>query len=457
QGRNPQLKTIIIEQHTIPGGYVSGFKRKNFYFDGGAEGFSGMTQESGLAIKLKELGFEHEYYRIEPLDVYYHDETIFKLYTNKDDLFREVKTKFPEHSEGIKELFKECAKIKKVISAGQTLPEYDNLGFIDFIANFVPNDIIKDAFNLFCLWLGVGPNELPAKQGAMLIHNVFSKGVFYPKGGMQAFSNNLAAVYQNNGGQIAFSKTVQEIVVANGEAIGVKLDNGSFIQAKWIVSNADLKRTVLEYTGKQYFPDKYVKYISELKNSPTGIMAFLGVDMDLSSYPSHFQIGLSLDTLPKVGKGEFEINKLAVRIPAIVEPSLKNNGGYSIIAFIFAPYNWQNYWFTELDKVKGERYYQNKNEILDIVIDKIEQIIPGLRNKIIVKELATPLTFERYVQVTEGAWYGTPRFVQKMPDFKTPIPNLLLAGASVKGSGVMSALRSGLFAGKYILQNWKSD
>ncbi|MCK4973481.1 MAG: NAD(P)-binding protein, partial [Candidatus Heimdallarchaeota archaeon] len=38
QNHNPKLKTVILEQHSIPGGFVTGFKRKGMYFDAGAEG-----------------------------------------------------------------------------------------------------------------------------------------------------------------------------------------------------------------------------------------------------------------------------------------------------------------------------------------------------------------------------------------------------------------------------------
>ena len=81
------------------------------------------------------------------------------------------------------------------------------------------------------------------------------------------------------------------------------------------------------------------------------------------------------------------------------------------------------------------------------MIEKIETIIPGLKEKIEVKLLATPLTFDRYVLVSEGAWFG-PYSFSKLPDSKTPIGNLFLVGASVEGSGVPSALSSGFKVGK---------
>ncbi|MFW9924394.1 MAG: hypothetical protein ACFFDW_14015, partial [Candidatus Thorarchaeota archaeon] len=70
---------------------------------------------------------------------------------------------------------------------------------------------------------------------------------------------------------------------------------------------------------------------------------------------------------------------------------------------------------------------------------------------IVVKELATPLTFERYNLVSKGAWYGT-KFTQVIAEFKTPIKNLFFAGSNVDGSGVSTALTSGFKTGKFLIK-----
>ncbi|MCK4432813.1 MAG: FAD-dependent oxidoreductase, partial [Methanomicrobia archaeon] len=221
--------------------------------------------------------------------------------------------------------------------------------------------------------------------------------------------------------------------------------------ANWVISNADLKRTVIDYVGKEHFSKDYWETIQRLKQSTTGIILFLGVDMDLSKYPSHFQIGQGLDVVERVRNNEFQLNKLIVRIPANIDPSLRNKEGYSIVAFIFAPYNWENYWQAGPNKERTYEYKQYKEEIANKMITLIETVIPGLSKHVVVKELGTPLTFEKYTLTTEGAWFG-PFTFQKLPNFKTPIGNLFLAGSNVSGSGVPPAIRSGLNTAKYVLE-----
>jgi len=451
QAKNPKLKSIILEQHSIPGGYVTGFKRKGYYFDGGAEGFSGMVPEGSLRKALKELGFEHDFIRIDPLDVYYYEGIKFSMYNDLKKLLDEVKTNFPEDEKGFREFVEKCFEITHELQEGKEFPEFNNIGFIDFIGKYVKSDYIKDAFNLFSMWYGVPPHELPVTTGASIVYMMINIGVYYPKGGMQAFSDGLTEFYKKNGGEIYFNKMVEKILVENGKTTGVQLEDGTIIKSKWIISNADAKRTILQYTGKEHFSEEFVEFMNDLKVSPTGFMLYLGVDMDLSSYPSHFQIGKDLDIIKKVSEDKFTMEKLAVRIPANIEPALCNEGKYGLVAFIFAPYNWENYWKAGEEKIRGEEYKKLKDEIADEAISIIEKVIPNIREKIEVKELATPLTFERYLQVTDGAWFGSLSF-RKKPDMQTPISNLLLVGASVKGSGAPSALRHGLTVGKYILE-----
>ncbi|NHJ84583.1 MAG: NAD(P)/FAD-dependent oxidoreductase [Asgard group archaeon] len=279
---------------------------------------------------------------------------------------------------------------------------------------------------------------------------VLEGGVYYPKGGMLELSKKLADFYIIKGGEIRYKKLVKKILVDDGFVIGVELRDGSQILSDHVISNADVKRTIIEYVGKEHFPEEYISFIKNLKNSVTGIMLFLGLDMNLPNIPSHFQTGMGLDLIEKVHNGDLDFTKLAIRIPTKVDMNLMHNNGHSLIAFIFAPYNWNNYWKSSNDKIRGKEYNDFKNKIGEQMIDQIEKVIPDVRKHIIVKEVATPLTFERYAQVSDGAWFG-PFTMQKLPQKETPIKNLYFAGSSTSGSGTSGAMRSGFETARLIL------
>nr|NHJ84524.1 FAD-binding protein [Asgard group archaeon] len=109
QHNNPKIKTLILEQHTVPGGFVTGFTRKGYYFDGGAEGIMGMGEKEPLRAALREMGFEHEFFRLNPLEVNYFDNgKTLSLYSTKDELINEIKDKFPEDEIKFKQFLDEC-------------------------------------------------------------------------------------------------------------------------------------------------------------------------------------------------------------------------------------------------------------------------------------------------------------------------------------------------------------
>ena len=67
------LKTLIIEQHSIPGGYCTSFKRKGFIFDSAVHFTEGLSPGGRLHEILKDLGVEKEIevYKLDPLARYF--------------------------------------------------------------------------------------------------------------------------------------------------------------------------------------------------------------------------------------------------------------------------------------------------------------------------------------------------------------------------------------------------
>ena len=450
--QNPDLKVLIIEQHTIPGGYVTGFYRKGYYFDPGAEGFSSMYEGSALRKILNDIEFQHEYIKIDPLETYYFDDgKKIALYHDIEKFLIEVENAYPEEKKGTEDFLNECNRIFGKYMKGEDIEEYKDWSFYDLLKKYVKNDNILDVFNLFCLWFSESIRKMKATTGATFVSSVMKTGVVYPKGGMANYSKKLADFFVSNGGTIIYGKKATKILIEDHKVKGILLNDGKEIQCNWLISNADVKKTMLEYIDEKHLDSEYLRFIRDLKQSHTGVMLFLGVDMDLSKYPSHFQISEDIDGIDRIEKNIFEIKKLAVRIPAIIDPSLKNDGKYSLVAFIFSPYDWNNMWKSGPSGKRTSEYRKLKDDLINEMIEKIETVIPGLKEKVEVSMLATPLTFDRYVLVSEGAWFG-PYSFSKLPESKTPIENLFLVGASIEGSGAPSALSSGFKVGKNLIK-----
>ncbi|NHJ84525.1 MAG: hypothetical protein FK734_03635 [Asgard group archaeon] len=474
QGKNPKLRTLILEHNNMPGGYVSGFTRKGFYFDLGAEGMLNFENSRNYQT-LKEFNFKHKFYRIDPVESTFVDKNNFlNMYASKENLLHEIEKTYPHEKENVERFLGICKKIDNDIKKGgftssklsfkqilKVVFKYPNLlkfgmmKFSNFMDKYLTEPAVKNMFGFYCMWPGVRSDELKAPVAASIISDILAGGLHYPKGGMLDFALKLTDLYLINGGKIQYQSTVKKIIVENGIAKGVQLENGEIIKANWLISNGDLVRTIKDYVGEEYFPDKYIAKINTIGHSLTGIALFLGVEnIDLSSLPPHFHIRDHSDfneMISKVREGDFDLNTIAVRIPGNIDSSIENNGKKTIIVLSFAPYEWNKNWSAENGRERNGEYKALKEEIYNKIIQKLERVIPEISKHIILKELSTPLTYERYNLVSKGAWYG-PRFGQRLPNLQTPIPNLLFAGSNVKGAGVGGSFRSGLETAKYLLE-----
>lgn len=109
---------------------------------------------------------------------------------------------------------------------------------------------------------------------------------------------------------------------------------------------------------------------------------------------------------------------------------------------------------------RGEAYYKLKDEVANKLIKKVEgTLIPNLSKHIVVKDAATPMTFERYTCNKEGAWYGPRLPFRTWEDLETsmltPIEGLYLAGHNNRAGGMPMALISGFMTANRIIEKGK--
>jgi all-trans-retinol 13,14-reductase len=114
-----------------------------------------------------------------------------------------------------------------------------------------------------------------------------------------------------------------------------------------------------------------------------------------------------------------------------------------------------NKWLND-DGKRTEAYRRLKEEVADKMIKIAEVLIPGLSRNIVVKDIATPLTYERYTLSSCGCWYDLAQIpsqsgINRFANSKI-IKNLLFAGSKSLGGGMNPAIRGGYITAKKILK-----
>jgi len=482
-------RVLVLEHGDRVGGNISGIRRKGFFFDAGSQS----TENVGILFPiLEELGL------YDPAEW---DRADWRWKTPHCDV---VLRDFAQVRRDFKECFPESAS--------------DIDAWFDFLepGTMLLKEIMRDPFPLLkrgaekyrlnlkmlraALPLLKVTRETLGKPGSEKAREIFRDprlaflfGEFgnqnmllfmyfafwysflfdyvYPKGGLVALAEKLAASFVEHGGEIRTSCTVDRVLTSGRAAVGVETSQGERIYAEKIVNTGNPRRLVTEMCDPSLFPRKFLSRNKDGEVSISVATAFLGLDMDDAELAEKHKVhhvlywreyGLSMDIYdPDVHRKNWLMSSWV----SMHDKSLAPEGKNSLIVQVPMPYHWMNGWGTgSADPLaRNEAYRELKSRVLEDIIEDMEELVPGIRGRVEYKELATPRTYARYTLNPEGSimgWsydmYKTPlfgRFVQ----FTTPVKNLYLAGhySIWPGGIVFSALTGKLVAQGMYEGFWK--
>mmetsp|Transcript_62918 Transcript_62918/g.153184 ORF Transcript_62918/g.153184 Transcript_62918/m.153184 type:complete len:614 (+) Transcript_62918:37-1878(+) len=325
---------------------------------------------------------------------------------------------------------------------------------------------LKDKFvinwlDMLCFLL----QGLPAKGTmnavmAYMLADWYRPGVTldFPTGGSGAIADALVrGVRKHNNNKVCLNSHVDEILIENEKAVGVKLSDGTVIRASQaVVSNADpfiTNKMLSKARRSGTLPPKAAEYMDSLTNTDEvpNLKSFI-----------HIHAGIDASGLPEEASADFPAQWAVVRdwdlpegveaprnivlcsMPSLIDPSLAPEGKHVLHAYVPAtePYEW----WEKLDRTSDE-YNKKKDEAADFLWSAIEEYVPNARDRAVsgTVQIGTPLTHERFLRRSRGA-YG-PRVEageQTLPGHKTPLEGLYLCGDfTFPGIGVPATAASG--------------
>jgi len=330
----------------------------------------------------------------------------------------------------------------------------DQIVTVPFLRNFI------DTMCIFC--------GFPAK-GAMTAHMLYILERFFeesacyavPIGGTCELGNTLQRGLEKFGGKLQLNAHVDEILVENNRAVGVRLKNGNVVKArKAVVSNATPFDTVKMLGTEQELPKGVDKWRTELGKLPRhgAIMhLFIAIDaegLDLSHIddPAHLVIQ---DWDRSMQDSQ---NLCSFFIPSILDKSLCPDGKHVIHVYSSGgePYEpWEKL------TPGSEEYEAYKEDRAKILWEAVERCIPDVRDRVEFSIIGSPLAHEAFLRRDRGtygmAWAAGSSAPHAgllggvlpfpFPNLKTPVDGLLRCGDSCfPGIGTPSAAASGIIA-----------
>ncbi|MGA1843647.1 MAG: phytoene desaturase family protein [bacterium] len=292
------------------------------------------------------------------------------------------------------------------------------------------------------------------------------EGIWFPSCGIHGICDLLRDAFDRHGGEMHTGAPVEEILIRDGRAVGVRTAGGRVFESRWVVSNVDYKRTFLDLLDER---DAQAAFLERIKGVPyTGseLCVYLGIDpkeIDLCRLrATHVFYRHRLDPEAESGPEDFSNREIEICLWSDNAPDLVPSGKASMVLRVDLPYE-HVAGFRTGEKRRGGGYREYKERLAQSLIRTVEGIIPGLGTAIETIEIATPLTYEDWGHRYRGSIAGWSWSMEHegMLGGKilvhTPVGHLLMVGIYAVSElflgGVPSAMHTACLASDIILGN----
>ena len=384
-------RVLLLEQHYKLGGLATWFLRPGGHvFDVSLHGFPhGMIKScrrywsrdiADRIVQLKNIRFDNPQFSLT---------TTF----NREDFTRLLTSDF-----GI-----EPATVNEFFDTARGMNFYDDQATTtrQLFDRFFPgrDDVVRLLMEPITYANG-STLEDPAITYGIVFSNFMNKGVFIYEGGTDDLVARMKKELQANGVDIRINCGVDRIHVQDGKVAAVET-HGRRIGCRAVVSNANLRTTVLKMIGKEKLDRDYVDQAEavRLNNSSTQVYMALkpGEEIDESSGDLFFTSTANEFRTDLLLSRDITSRTFSFYYPR-TRPEKKER--FAIVSSTNA--NWSDW--ADLDE---SDYEASKQDLVETTIDALEKYIPGIRGKIDRAEAATPRTFNHYTQHELGASFGT--------------------------------------------------
>lgn len=489
------FSVCVLEKEPRVGGYLAGFRRKNFIFDTAIHWLNQCSPE-GLVFKLFDV-LGNDYPAAEPQKRIrrYKGETFDYLLTNNPDELRDQLIKeFPEEKKGIERFFKASKKLgtsfknfSSVFRSEESMNLFEKMRnkmrMLKFVIPFIPyvtysgEKGLKEGLKRF--FKNEKLHKIFASETELLGCLVPIGWAYYgdfqspPKGGSQMIPQWLQHVVEFYKNHVYFKCDVQQIIVEDNVSKGVRFNhrgNEYEAKSKYVVAACDIETLYEKMLPAGTVPSKLLGRLrkAELYSSSVTISVALDCPTEALGFNEELvHIVDESESFDAYSSGDPRKSEISILAPSLRDKSLAPEGQGTLTLYMPALMDYRNNWQTQKndrgDYIRGEEYKKLKNEIAEIIISRVEEkVAPGLRSHILFYEVATPVTHWRYTGNKNGTMMGAKpgkeNMQNKIAHYQTPVKNLLLGGHWAElGGGVPIAAKAGANAALLIFKKEDSN
>ncbi len=409
-------KVVVLEANPFPGGRLSSYEKDGFVVDYGVHTISrGIKGPIGQILERCGYPDAIKFNKVRP---------ITRLHGEDFKFPHDLAKYAPE--EDFKGLM---AFVKDVYSMDdKRFAELDAITVDDYLNKYTLDPTIHSVVTTIGMVYCAVPGWMLSmgEFARCLQWEAVARASGYPEGGCMVITDKYVEVLEALGGELVLSAPVSKIIVEDGVAVGA-IANGEEYRAPIVVSNADVKHTIFDLVGKEYFPAHYAMKVKKQTWAFGGPSLKIALDTKMNDLQMFSQS-------PELPCAEYFSQIEDGIMPE--EPFL----------FVVCPSN-----FSEGIAPEGQQLWQVATplptntpahimkQIPDIIMNALDKFIPGYRDHIVWTEWFGIDPLAKMVGET-GATIGAGQIVGQNSESrlnqKTPLPGLYLVSGEAGGHGV---------------------
>ena len=458
------FKTTIIERNPLPGGLLRSYLRQGVdcavglhYFGPAGEGellrqmfdILGVTDK----LQLRRLGTGGV------LERYIFDDLTFDLPSTLPAFEQALRSLCPDDASAIDTIVSAVGSLAQSLHFDDTGRLQSNLflyaGFDQSMEDFLSasgcSKKLHDILTVHGFWSGLSMDKCPAylllyTLGALLL-SAWELGCTGTQM-VEAYVERARAT----GADLLLADPVEQILVSDGRACGVRLKSGCTISCKKIIAGIHPK-LVLPMLPDGIISAEYSQGLMNLEETPGVVCVRLLVDQK-----QHKSLGYNLFRINKVDGVNIDGTFFQLRQSELA--------GYNVLTMIRGSdyANWKKWQHTQTGS-RGPDYEKAKLRAAESMIEAARSVFGNLENYKIL-DISTPLTTRDWVASPEGSMYGLLHSVKNDLQYavltRLPVRSLYLVGQSAIAPGLLgvtlSVLRGvGEVVGRANFQNFLAD
>jgi phytoene dehydrogenase-like protein len=453
----------VFEREARPGGLCTSWERKgytvhgNMAFVGGSGpglAYHRIWQELGVVPKIRMIEYEH-------LIVFKgKDGTTLSMPNDLDRLERDWKGFAPEDAKRIEDFVRAARTFVRYDVPIEKAPELMGPGdMVKLLLTRFPllravgkwkkvsirkfAEGFKNPFVRDCLliWGRMFSDDMPVALLLAALAWGHKRSCGYPEGGALKMAQAIESRLLELGGEVHYRSRVGKILVEGDRAVGVRLSDGTEHRADIVISAADGRTTIFDMLEGRYLDAKIRGVYEGLRLAAPVLIVGLGVARTFEDVPWSAAGTVHLLDRPVLIAGR-EIGELRPMIYNF-DPTLAPPGKTFVRFYIPSAYD---HWSSLARDPAG--YRAEKERIVETLVDFLDKLYPGFASQLEMRDVATPLTFERYT----GNWRASPlgwdctteTFFRRMRKTLPGLRNFFMTGQWVEpGGGIPAVAVSG--------------